>query len=152
MKALHAKQFGTDVNVKQTVTSWLETCNTHFFHTGIPALTPWWQRSYIRSVYHLSYTCPVHADIKASLIVLTIFSATPLYSKMSFHASDKTRNTQRYLIIHWVLLPDSTANHSCYVMLKYNNITRFEVLTAMLQHSLLQVHFISDVEGGKFLW
>jgi hypothetical protein len=82
--------------------------------------------------------------------VLTIFSATPFYTKMSFHASDKTRNTQRYLI-HSVLLPGSTSTTAVNVMLKYNNRIRFEVLTAMMPHNPVQVHFILEVEGGKFL-
>jgi len=95
-------------------------------------------------------TRQVHTDIKVSSRVLTIFSATPFYTKMSFHASDKTRNTQRYLI-HSVLLPGSTSTTAVNVMLKYNNRIRFEVLTAMMPHNPVQVHFILEVEGGKFL-
>jgi hypothetical protein len=62
-----------------------------------------------------------------------------------------TRNTQSYLTIHSVLLPESTATTAVNVMLKYNNRIGFEVLKAMMPHSLVQVHFISDDEGGKFL-
>jgi len=69
----------------------------------------------------ICHTYQVHNDIKVSLNVLTIFSATPLYTKMPFHASDKTRNTRRYLTIHCVPLPDSTATTAVNVMLKYNN-------------------------------
>jgi len=36
------KQFVTDVDVKQAVTSWLQTFYTELFYAGIKALVPRW--------------------------------------------------------------------------------------------------------------
>jgi len=34
-KLVEGKQFATDADVKQAVTSWLQTPDTHFFYAGI---------------------------------------------------------------------------------------------------------------------
>jgi hypothetical protein len=39
-KHLAGKQFATDTDMKQAVTSWLQTLDTNFFHIRIQALVP----------------------------------------------------------------------------------------------------------------
>lgn len=41
-KPLTGKQFATEADVKQVVTSWLQIYDTHFFYTGTQVLVPQW--------------------------------------------------------------------------------------------------------------
>jgi len=43
-KNLAGKQFATDANVKQAVTSWLQKLKTSSFHARIQALVLWWDK------------------------------------------------------------------------------------------------------------
>ena len=63
-KPLAVKRFATDANVKQAVTSQLQTLNTYFFCTGIQALVSQWDECLMpvltvwnSDVYRLLHTC-----------------------------------------------------------------------------------------------
>ena len=43
-KHLAGKRFATDADVKQVITSWLQTLDTDFLYAGIQALAPQWER------------------------------------------------------------------------------------------------------------
>jgi len=43
-KPAASKGFATDADVKQVITSWLQTLDTDFLYAGIQALAPQWER------------------------------------------------------------------------------------------------------------
>jgi hypothetical protein len=52
-KQLVGSHFTADINVKETLISWVKILETNFFYAKVPGPVPWWEKSLNVSGYYM---------------------------------------------------------------------------------------------------